>query len=157
MRYSMSDQNRSTAYVLSTQLWQLLVPQAGYNVYLMISALVWVAGGGHLSRILGHLTFPSVSPGAARRQSGGSQEAPLGLATRHHHLPRLQVISITLLHCLWCGQTKCTHLKWISSMRASKGQNMLKILLVYLKLSILRCTVIRLLFLSIFKHRMHQF
>ena len=91
----MSDQNRSTAYVLSTQLWQLLVPQAGYNVYLMISALVWVAGGGHLSRILGHLTFPSVSPGAARRQSGGSQEAPLGLATRHHHLHSIQVISIT--------------------------------------------------------------
>ena len=60
-----------------------------------LSLGVWVAGGGHLSRILGHLTFPSVSPGAARRQSGGSQEAPLGLATRHHHLPRLQVISIT--------------------------------------------------------------
>ena len=95
----MSDQNRSTAYVLSTQLWQLLVPQAGYNVYLMISALVWVAGGGHLSRILGHLTFPSVSPGAVRRQSGGSPRP--GHTPPPPSSPSGDLYNLTSLSLMW--------------------------------------------------------
>ena len=68
----------------------------------MISALVWVAGGR-----VG--TFPGYSATwhfhlSAQEQPGGSQEAPLGLATRHHHLHRLQVIFTTWLFFLWSNK-----------------------------------------------------
>ena len=119
---------------------------------------------------------PRSSQEAVRRQSGGSPRP--GHTPPPPSSPSGDFYNITWLHCLWCGQSKCTHIKWISSMRAGKGQNMLKILLIYLKLSILNMPVVHskwstsckhckylrlgslemeLMFLSIFKPRMHQF